>query len=67
MNEFSGMSRRVPCWVPVILLAFSMPVAPATIDVNNRCTLPLAIIAANTDGDSGGVCLPGGSGADTDG
>ena len=51
--------------VVFVTLLICQPLFPATIEVNETCTLPYAIAAANNDDDSGGLCPPGGSGADT--
>ncbi len=48
----------------VLLLALHLPATAANIEVNATCTLVDAIEAANNDDDAGGLCPPGGSGAD---
>ena len=50
--------------IPATALLIGEPLAPATIVVEGTCTLVDAINAANNDDDSGGLCPPGGSGAD---
>ncbi len=60
-----GANRRISLHVVLVsLLVLHLPATAANIEVNETCTLVDAIDAANNDDDSGGLCPPGGSGAD---
>lgn len=56
-------SRLGPVCFAIGLLVAHSPLAPATITVEDDCTLVDAVLAANTDAATGGC--PAGSGADT--
>ena len=67
MAVFRALSSqdRAACLLLLVLLLLHQPIGAAVIPVDATCTLVDAIDAANNDDDAGGLCPPGGSGADT--
>ena len=58
------MKRRHILFALLLLFAAAQPAFAADIEVNASCSLPNAIISANTDASVGG-CTAGTTGADT--